>query len=440
MAPRVGTMPSVLTESPGDVRLLEIFLVKCIPIIPGYFTSKIYTFLVPQLGHTEPAILHAMLAIASLHEATEALGRPVNNTAQNSTSVSISRPEACAMAHYSKALRGLQQHLSSRTSSAVVVLTACLLFICLESLRGHSEAALAHIDNGLNILKDYYPKYLGGTSSDQVKPTQYSTSDAMDMLCNAFMRMRLLSLSIKEQTQPAKLKAAATAGPIVQSRNDYHLESMDEARAALGPILNNAASVISDAMQEDDGRSPDFPGPDAAVTRRARVEAQLRHWSRAFEVFIKNNPRYGKHGKADQSMVGALILKIYAKVFSIRLWISYIPQGPDLDDLLLTDFKELLELAEECTVVLSQSHTSFSGEKKQHPVFIMDMGIIPALFFTACRCPDITMRWRAIAMLEQTPRREALWCSMDAARTARSLMASESGQAISAKTRVVGIV
>jgi len=61
----------------------------------------------------------------------------------------------------------------------------------------------------------------------------------------------------------------------------------------------------------------------------------------------------------------------------------------------------------------------------------MDMGRIPAMTFVACKCPSITVRQRAIEMLERHPRREVLWCSTTAARNARRLMELEKDRLVS---------
>jgi len=55
------------------------------------------------LGATEAAIRHAMLAIASLYEETEAVGKPINENAGISEDRRISSSETVAVKHYTKA-------------------------------------------------------------------------------------------------------------------------------------------------------------------------------------------------------------------------------------------------------------------------------------------------------------------------------------------------
>ena len=89
-------------DSPEDIRLFEIVHIKCLPTIPEYTTSQIWP-VVPQLSATEPAIRHAMLAIASLYEEIEAVGKLINENAGISENRRIFSFETVAVKHYTKA-------------------------------------------------------------------------------------------------------------------------------------------------------------------------------------------------------------------------------------------------------------------------------------------------------------------------------------------------
>ena len=74
-----------------------------------------------------------MLAIASLYEQTEALGRPINEGYYNKSVSKLSESETIAVKHYNQALYELQKGLVSKTCSPTIVLTACILFTCIEA-------------------------------------------------------------------------------------------------------------------------------------------------------------------------------------------------------------------------------------------------------------------------------------------------------------------
>ncbi len=196
--------------------------------------------------------------------------------------------------------------------------------------------------------------------------------------------------------------------------------------------MNNAANIVCGPPQCESPNTTS-PGPDPAVTSRIRVDAQIKYWSRAFDSFMTETLRQGEY--KDNSIVEhwktyPLILRTLAKNVSIRLWVSYLPEyNPSLDSLIL-DFEELLNLPERCTISQSQRQTPNPGNIFRPPLFIMDMGIIPAMFFAACKCPSMELRWRVIEILEQTPRREVLQSSTSAAQKARSLIKLEMGRQV----------
>ena len=61
--------------TPLEHRYLVFFQRETAPILSGYFDSYFWNGLLLQVGHSEPTIQHAMMAVASIHEQVEAAGR-----------------------------------------------------------------------------------------------------------------------------------------------------------------------------------------------------------------------------------------------------------------------------------------------------------------------------------------------------------------------------
>ncbi len=248
--------------------------------------------------------------------------------------------------------------------------------------------------------------------------------------------MRVRSLSIQEQRLPEKFQLASSDA-LTDCPPNFDFSTLAEARTALNLVMNNVSIVVYSAPP-DDSLAAASPGPDAALASRIQVDAQIRHWSRAFDSFMAEALWQDgcKDGCKDSSTAEhlkfhALILRGFAKFVSIRLWISYMPEDDLSHNTLIPEFEELLDLAEQCTVSQSKDHASIPGNNIQPPLFTMDMGRIPAMAFVACKCLSITVHWRAIEMLERHPRREVLWCSTTAARNARRLMELEKDRLVS---------
>jgi hypothetical protein len=60
-----------------------------------------------------------------------------------------------ALIQYNKAIRSLKSRRSDDAKTLEVTLLTCVLFVCLELLRGNPELALDHLQSGLNILNNW---------------------------------------------------------------------------------------------------------------------------------------------------------------------------------------------------------------------------------------------------------------------------------------------
>lgn len=62
--------------------------------------------------------------------------------------------QAFAVGQYSKALGHLRRGLATGNQAPITALMSCILFVCFDSLRGHFDTALVHLQSGLKILRD----------------------------------------------------------------------------------------------------------------------------------------------------------------------------------------------------------------------------------------------------------------------------------------------
>ena len=245
-----------------------------------------------------------------------------------------------------------------------------------------------------------------------------------ESLSDAFSRLSILVISIKEYTLPGKFRIGSPT--LTDCPPTFKFSTIADARVSLEPIINNAVKVLYAVPQIN--RQNAAPGPDATVANRIQVDAQIRHWLRSFDAFLTDalpQSPFKDSSTVEQLQTYSLILRTLAKYISLRLWVSYLSEdGPSLYAL-IPDFEEVLDLSNRCTISQIQGQPSVAGQKAQPPFFIMDMGVVPAMFFVACKGPSIRLRQKAIKMLERHPRREVMWCSTTAARIAESLLDME---------------
>ena len=133
-----------LLDFPGtarEQRSLNFFMFQVAPALGGFFDTNFWSVLLPRVAASEISIYHALVAIAALHEGQSA------EASQKSIDY-----RTISLLHYNKAIDALKRRLCSETPGNHVVLLTCILFICLEFMRGMPEMALDHIESGLNIL------------------------------------------------------------------------------------------------------------------------------------------------------------------------------------------------------------------------------------------------------------------------------------------------
>lgn len=173
---------------------------------PGFWQR-----LVPQLGHSDAAVRHALIALgasyqsAQLQQEMQEQQQWENDQAASSAAKSSSRRSSPDETHqhehrdqrydsvptprpddssskyhrieqlelftiqqYNLSIYHLQRHVQpgSPPGSVEVTLVCCLVFVCVETSRGNEAGALSHVANGLQIIRTMPPELLVRTSND----------------------------------------------------------------------------------------------------------------------------------------------------------------------------------------------------------------------------------------------------------------------------------
>jgi hypothetical protein len=146
-----------LLNFPGNMqehRSYEFFRWRTAPALSGYFDSRFWNEVLPRIGASEAPVKHAMIALASLSE----------YCTHNDGYTSVEQQQFTLL-QYNKAIKSLKGRLNAGEHALDVTLLTCILFICLEFMRGNPEIALDHLQSGLQILSrtrearslSYYP-------------------------------------------------------------------------------------------------------------------------------------------------------------------------------------------------------------------------------------------------------------------------------------------
>lgn len=447
-APSIRIKPSdvpIIGHDPHDIRLFEVFQLSAIRTIPGHTPMRTWMILIPQLCLNEPVVAHAALAIASLHEEVELNRQPMTDL--SSTSKKLPGPQAYALKHYGKALQELRRHLQNRNASPVIVLVACIVFTAFEALRGQSQAAIAHIQSGNKILQALKAPHRDGLPARLVKcmglqpilsadivPDEGGTDHGappnlsgpeMSLVSTSFSKLTTLIGSSEEQSMkvPSEAQIQAT-GPISIQECPSEFKTLDEARGVLFLLMNSARQVIYACMQM--AHKGTLPGPDDGVPRCVFLDTQLRRWSSTLDKLLSQNAsESSKDPSVPPESSEIVLMRLWCKFISVRLWACILPSRASLNAL-TPDFEELMDLCERCLNLQGEGYAARLGKRdRRTPVFIMDMGVLPVLFFTGRKCTDISLRWRAVRLLDRAPRREALWDAETVKRTVTQILTDE---------------
>ncbi|KAJ4244549.1 hypothetical protein NW762_014404 [Fusarium torreyae] len=119
----------------AERRGLQYFCEVAAPRLLGPKSPYFWTHLVLQLSESEPVVKHSLLAISSLYKTREGQRTP-------------SPMPNLALQHYNAAIQGCKT-----TPSDVLVLLACVLFICIELLQSNNATAVRHYACGIAIME-----------------------------------------------------------------------------------------------------------------------------------------------------------------------------------------------------------------------------------------------------------------------------------------------
>ncbi|VUC32713.1 unnamed protein product [Clonostachys rosea] len=376
----------------SDKARFEWFRHRSAPKLPGTFVTGFWTKLVFQAASTEPCVLHAVLALGTVHRTP---------TLSDETAAS---QEVITLRHYTKAIRHLQYHLNATGRASLhVSLIGCVIFICLELLRGHFETAHRHMDNGLKVLVE-------AQESFSVVPAVHQPRAKMldGWIAEMFSRLRLQFRIFHQGRARACFESPVSLrGPLPSTR--FH--STNEAWQYLGQLLDRAIDISNQARAEHDAGSPLSIGTDALKERQERNRADLSQWLKIYNLSLDTiraeTPRSDQRTK-----LYLLILQYYtmAEIMNATCIFPYDESAYDLQTskfiTLLQNGITLLKTAPD----LNYQQLSLGNFALRH-LSIIDMGWIAPLFYTATKCRVHQIRTQAMRLLSTSEHQEGIWDS-----------------------------
>ena len=263
--PRPPPSVSVFASGTEEKEYFEWFKRRTAIKLPGSFVSRFWDTLLLQASSNEPAVLHAVLALSSVHKrgAVDANGQTVPENGSNEQEIST-------LKHYIKAISHLKPHFSRKDKASFqVALITCVTFVYLEFLRGHFRTAQTHLQNGLKILRETYLLSNGDDVILRSKPCLESTDD---WIVEAFSRLHLQVELFKHTYQHPCLVLQA-ASPDTQT---LVFHSINEAWQKIGQLLNEVFYLTHLARQQ--GACECVRNHLLLLEDQQRIRTELARW------------------------------------------------------------------------------------------------------------------------------------------------------------------
>jgi hypothetical protein len=320
-------------------------------------------------------VRHAVMALGAVHWQFTTCGHD-----------KPSNLEGFTLSHYNDAISGLIHERGSAndsTTDLVTILTCCILFAILESLRGNSSEAIRHIKSGTELIANH-------------KTSTYLPNNDIEELAAMFHaiggQVGLFS--------PNRIFADIT--PFMAPKKKYNkpagkLRDLGEAEDVMNTFDDVVTHISWDLEQDQDGNNSECEKQWAILRQRLQV------WDTQFRAMVRNLVRTGEYTRNLERIVN---LKIQYKLWELLLADESPVDGCNNQPTGRLD-------AVECSLLLDDLDRLWS--KSKQPLYGLKTDLTTALFQLYVFCDDVAVRLRIISMLRSRRRREILWDSLELA-------------------------
>jgi hypothetical protein len=318
-------------------------------------------------------IRHAVMALGSVH--------------WQFTTCDVKRPsnlDGFTLRHYNEAIHDLVHEgdsTSESTTNLVTILTCCVLFALLESLRGNFREAIRHIKSGTELIANHKPStYLPNHDIEDLAAMFHAISGQVGI----FSHNRLFADMTQFMTPKKKY-----------SRPAEKLRDLVEAEDTMNTFDDVANHITWDLNDDCEG------GDSECKEQWAILRQRLTVWEYQFSAIVTDIAGSDEYSKNLDRIVN---LKIQYKLWELALG----EDGPEVD----CGNTAQLDAAE-CNLLLND--LSYLWNKPTRPLYGLKTDLSTAMFQLYVFCNDETVRRRIIRMLRSRKRREILWDSLELA-------------------------
>ncbi|KAM0816702.1 putative C6 zinc finger protein [Seiridium cardinale] len=345
----------------AEPHIISYFRHVVAPSISGPLDSHLWTSVVMQISSQQAAAKHAVLAISSLYKTMN-----INEV----VSPCHAREDALVARHYNEAIVQLRTVQDQDT-----VLLVCILFICIDFLRGDHQSAVDHCRHGINILN--------GMPND--------SEHVRDHLRPAFCRLSIF---------PYFFGASPSTFPDLEypwTHPTREIWSLEDAHASLTPLLARVVRFVRSADTYRLGLVA-TPHCDSDTTHtQLTIEASLNSWLAAFNAFKKHRIQKLRNDH--------VVKMLEVRWLVCNIWLATcFSKDESIYDTHMDKFQAIVDLTTEAVIMMNKANTPRKGR------FVFEMSFGPFLAFVVIKCRSLKLRMTALRLMEElSPLREHCW-------------------------------
>ncbi|KAF7587070.1 hypothetical protein BBP40_007807 [Aspergillus hancockii] len=377
------TQPSsdLVTLALRERRAFEYYYHRAGPAIAGGLGSQFWTSIVLKTCRSEPAVWDAIITIGVLYENLDPfLGPPM--VVEAPPSVNIPKE---AFSWYSRSIENTRSRIAQNKASTDVALITCVLYICAEMLQGDVAKAIQLYEQAVRLIL---------TWRRQASMTSRTVSMVEDIL-PLLVRLGAVVLIITRCSPEGLPQLLAI------SSNNSKFSSLEDAQTALLKLTIESFGLRDTALRHQRG-SHDRVGTmfDLTVQQRSLMH-RLGEWDCTFAYLTSAEGQ----PFTDFPYRGAVVVLLTFRAVTSIIISTCFSQQEIVYDRHMDQFRLIVEhAASAIRVSAAQHHTQ--------PQFTFEPDIGPPLFFTAVRCRDTVLRWKALTLLRQAPKVQSLFKCM----------------------------
>ncbi len=384
------SIPFKIPGSQKDRQKLHYFCVQGASDLSGSLSSSadFWTKTVLPCSHEEPTVRHALIALSSIHLDFVTTECPSGESFDKElTSIET-------LVQYNKALRQLRSYLCSTDQPSIkVALICCALFYCFESTRGDYDSALAHLRNGLSILRG---AKVGVPNEASAAKTTYLVED-LHKLEHMFSRMDLQATLFGDSRMPfleiTTYDERTGKTPIVATDT---FKNLDEAQSTLDKLRNQAWRFLIGSIQYKYVRPEKLPAH--VVQEKNQLVKQFQCWSSALDgLWCREHCKNPQRSAIEAFREAATMLKLPHRSTQMLI-LANVPEDKSIFGTTPNELgREIISLVESLRLT-DPSRRTYSCE----------VGIIAPLIMLGSTCRDSKVCGRALMLLAASRRREGL--------------------------------